>query len=103
MRLDTDLMHLTRYDQLTTDKATESKVQKECFDEPFQLSSNFSSHKVVLENQAGYRASGREGGELLVDRIRFGWNRALKILNVMLLFIANTIFRINQRREQDTL
>ena len=48
LKIDTIDMPITKYDQLTTYKATEYEVQKECFDEPFQLSANFSSHKVDL-------------------------------------------------------
>ena len=48
IQIDTELMPVTTYDQLTTDKATDHEVQKECIDEPFQLSANFSSHKVDL-------------------------------------------------------
>ena len=98
--IDTIDMPVTRYDQLTTDKATEYEVQKECFDEPFQLSANFSSHKVELENQVGYLANSRQCVELLLDPIKFGWNKSLKIITIVLLFITNKMFRINQRRDQ---
>ena len=37
IKIDTGNMPVIRYDQLTTDKATE------CFDEPFKLSANFQS------------------------------------------------------------
>ena len=95
-------MSVTKYDQLTIDKVIESEVRKGCFYEPFQLSANFPSHKVSLENQAGYKAIGRDCVDLLIDPIRFGWNyKSLRINNIVLLFIANTMFRINQQREQD--
>ena len=99
MKIDFVDMPVTKYDQLTTYKATEYEVQKENFDKPFQSSVNFSSHKVGLETQVGYTAIGRQCDELLVDPIRFGWNRFLRIINIVLLFLTNTMFRSQQRRE----
>ena len=66
MKIDTGYVPVIRYDQLKTEKATKYEVQKERFDEPFQLSANLSIHKVGLETQVGYSETGRQSVELLL-------------------------------------
>ena len=99
MKVDTNLMPVRRYNQLTTDKAIKCEVHRECFDETFQLSEIFKSHKVILESQAGYVATGRQVIELLVDPIRFGRHKAIRIINCILMFMSKLLFRCNQRKD----
>ena len=73
MRVNTELMPVTKFAQLTINRDTEMKAYTECFDEPFQLSANFSR----LESQVGYKACGQDKVVLLVDPIRLGWSTSL--------------------------
>ena len=53
----------------------------------------------LLSKLRAYVATGRQAEELLVVPIRFGWNKAIRIINLVLLFITKTLFRYNQRQD----
>ena len=98
MKVERELMPVTRYDQLTTDKVTESEIEKECFDEQFLL----SAQTYPLIKYYWRIGPGRKqlSGKLLSYWLIPLGLAGLRIINIVLLFLTNTMFRASQKREQ---
>ena len=52
----------------------------------------------LLSKLRAYVATGRQVIELLVDPIRFGRHKAIRIINSILMFMSKLLFRCNQRQ-----
>ena len=87
MKLEFKNMPLISYDMLSLDKKSQDEVQTECFSEPFLPESQEIKINFVLNNPVFYLAvAGRGWDELMIDPIRFGWQKTLRILNIVLKF-----------------
>ena len=88
MKLDTDKMPLKQYSDLTVTPIIENEIDAECFD---HLLSPTAFHQLFVQySEPTFIAAvaiGRVHYELLVDPIRFGWFRALRIIKYVLKFI----------------
>ena len=88
MRLDTHKMPLKKYSDLTVPQSIENEINAECFD---HLLSPTAFHQLFVQNSepvfVSAVAAGRVQYSLLVDPIKFGWFRTLRIIKYILKFI----------------
>ena len=88
MRLDTNKMPLKQYSDLTVTPIIENEIDAECFD---NLLSPTAFHQLFVQYSepifVAAVTTGRVNYELIVDPIRFGWFRALRIVKYVLKFV----------------
>ena len=87
MKLDFKDMPLISYDMLSIDKKSQDEIQTECFSEPFLpelqvIEINFSTNDPSFF----LAAAGKGWEEIMIDPIKFGWQKTLRILNIVLKF-----------------
>ena len=126
MKLDTELMPMMRYDELTMSKDQEKAVKNECFEEPFLPSeeeNNFHTcckvmvtpadtpHQAEVTHSASEEIhtvgpgpiGRREENELIVNIVSLGWRRAIRILNCVLAFIQKIKHRKHHSKVEDCI
>ena len=87
MKLDFKDMPLITYDMLSLDKKSQDEFQGECFAEPFlpesqNISINMSNSGPVSLGPKGARV----WKEFIIDPVRLGWRKTIRILNIVLKF-----------------
>jgi len=87
MKLDFKDMPLISYDMLSIDKKLQDEIQTECFSEPFLPESQQIEINFNLDNPSVFSAAAGKGWEeFIIDPVRFGWQKTLRILNIVLKF-----------------
>ena len=87
MKLDLPNMFLIAYEMLSIEKKSQDEIQSECFAESFLPESQEIEKYLVLNNPSFYLAmAGRGWEELLIDPVKFGWHKTLRIMNIVLNF-----------------
>ena len=87
MKLDFKNMPLVSYDMLSLDKKSQDAIQIECFSEPFLPESKQIEVNFTSDNPSIFRAAAGEGwGEFIIDPVKFGWQKTIRILNIVLRF-----------------
>ena len=96
MKLDSEEMPLKKYSDLTVTQAIENEIDAECFD---HLLSPTAFHQLFVQYSdqicVSTVAAGRVQYKLLVDPIRFGWFKALRIIKHILKFVQNLKLKKN--------
>ena len=103
MKLETMNMPLFPYQSLTIPKDVEEMIEEECFKEvspppePVTPEMEFQGLGVGVNLSMVHSASlaspllaSRAGIDLLVDPVRLGWYRALRVLGHVVLFISKS-------------
>ena len=87
MKVDFKDMLLTSYEMLALDKHSQDEILTECFAEPYLPEYENIEINFAFENPSFCVAiGGRDWEELIIDQIRQGWRKTLRVLNIVLKF-----------------
>ena len=86
MKLDFKDMPLSIYEMLSLDKKSQEGVQNECFSEFFLPESQKISINFVPDPGPSGPKEARVWSEFIIDPIRLGWMKTIRILNIVLKF-----------------
>ena len=86
MKLDFKDMPLSTYEMLSLDKKSQDEIQNECFSEPFLPESQDISINLVSSPDPSGPKGARVWSEFILDPIRLGWTKTIRILNIVLKF-----------------
>ena len=88
MKVDFNDMGLTSYEMLSLDKQSQEEILTECFSEPNLPEYENVEINFAFENPGCCAAiAGRGWEDLILDPIRLGWRKTLRILNIVIKFI----------------
>ena len=87
MKVDLKDMNLVSYDMLSLDKKAQDEIQTECFSEPFLPEYENIEINMNYHIPSFYAAKvGRGWEDDIIDPIRLGWKRTLRVLNIVINF-----------------
>ena len=86
MKLDFKDMPLSIYEMLSLDKKSQEEVQNECFSELFLPESQKISINFVPDPGPSGPKEARVWSEFIINPIRLGWMKTIRILNIVLKF-----------------